>query len=127
MDAILQEQPEALEAILQDAGVGGLLALMVSKIRCWRCAGSHCKYQCTAKASPQELAGEKDRTKFVLAAVEQLKADFQVQMQEIRTDMREIVQVVKESRLEVEGALNALTQMTGSLNALALNVQGLQH
>lgn len=162
MDAILQEQPDALEAILQDAGVGGLLALMVSKIRCWRCAGSHCKYQCTAKASPQELAGEKDRTKWgfvppcfvdtskpvprksvfavtmgetvapdddalVLAAVEQLKADFQVQMQEIRTDMREIVQVVKESRLEVEGALNALTQMAGSLNALALNVQGLQH
>ena len=162
MDAILQEQPEALEAILQDAGVGGLLALMVSKIRCWRCAGSHCKYQCTAKASPQELAGEKDRTKWgfvppcivdtskpvprksvfavtmgetsvsddgalVLAAVEQLKADFQVQMQEIRTDMREIVQVVKESRLEVEGTLNALTQMAGSLNALALNVQGLQH
>ena len=112
MDAILQEQPEALETILQDAGVGGLFALMVSKIRCWRCAGSHCKYQCTAKASPQELAGEKDRTKWgfvplcvvdtskpvprksvfavtrgdtsvpddgagVLAAVEQLKADFQ--------------------------------------------------
>jgi hypothetical protein len=162
MEAILQEQPEALEAILQDAGVGGLLALMVSKIRCWRCAGSHCKYQCTAKASPQELAGEKDRTMWgfvppcfvdtskpvprkgvftvtmgetsapdddalVLAAVEQLKADFQVQMQEIRTDMREIVQVVKESHLEVEGALNALTQMAGSLNALALNVQGLQH
>ena len=162
MDAILQEQSEALETILQDVTVGGLLALMVSKIRCWRCAGSHCKYQCTAKASPQELAGEKDRTKWgfvppcivdtskpvprksvfavtmgetsvsddgalVLAAVEQLKADFQVQMQEIRTDMREIVQVVKESRLEVEGTLNALTQMAGSLNALALNVQGLQH
>ena len=162
MDAILQEQPEALETILQDAGVGGLFALMVSKIRCWRCAGSHCKYQCTAKASPQELAGEKDRTKWgfvplcvvdtskpvprksvfavtrgdtsvpddgagVLAAVEQLKADFQGQMQDIRTDMREIIQVVKESRLEVDGALNGLTQMAGSLNALALNVQGLQH
>jgi hypothetical protein len=68
-----------------------------------------------------------DDDALVLAAVEQLKADFQVQMQEIRTDMREIVQVVKESRLEVEGALNALTQMVGSLNALALNVQGLQH
>ena len=26
MDAILQEQPEALESILQDAGVGGWLA-----------------------------------------------------------------------------------------------------
>jgi hypothetical protein len=68
-----------------------------------------------------------DDDALVLAAVEQLKADFQVQMQEIRTDMREIVQVVKESRLEVEGTLNALTQMAGSLNALALNVQGLQH
>ena len=48
-------------------------------------------------------------------------------MQDIRTDMREIIQVVKESRLEVDGALNGLTQMAGSLNALALNVQGLQH
>ena len=51
MDAILQEQPEALEAILQDAGVGGLLALMVSKIRYWRSAVSHCKYQCTTKTN----------------------------------------------------------------------------
>jgi len=63
----------------------------------------------------------------VLSAVEQLKADFQGQMQDIRTDMREIIQVVKESRLEVEGTLNALTQMAGSLNALAFNVQGLHH
>ena len=59
--------------------------------------------------------------------MEQLKTDFQGQMQDIRTDMREIIQVVKESRLEVDGALNGLTQMAGSLNALALNVQGLQH
>ena len=63
----------------------------------------------------------------VLSAVEQLKADFQGQMQDIRTDMREIIQVVKESLLEVDGAINALTQMVGSLNASALNVQGLQH
>jgi hypothetical protein len=47
-------------------------------------------------------------------------------LQDIRTDMREIIQTVKESRLEVEGALNTLTEMGGSLNALVLNVQGLQ-
>ncbi len=54
---IHREQPEVLEVILQDTDVGGLLDLMVYKIRCWRYAGSHCKYQFTAKANPQELAG----------------------------------------------------------------------
>jgi len=38
-------------------------------------------------------------------------------MQDIRTDMRELIQVVKERLLEVEGTLNDLTEMDGSLNA----------
>ncbi len=47
-------------------------------------------------------------------------------LQEMRTDMSNLIQEVKGSRDDVEGAINALTTMTGSLNALALSVQALQ-
>jgi hypothetical protein len=48
-------------------------------------------------------------------------------MQDMRTDMSDLVQTVEDSRLEVEGALHTLTAMEWSLNALAVNVQALQH
>jgi hypothetical protein len=48
-------------------------------------------------------------------------------LEEMRTDMSSLIQEVKGSRDDVEGALNALTNMAGSLNALALAVQALQH
>jgi hypothetical protein len=44
----------------------------------------------------------------------------------LRTDMGDLIQEVKERRLEVEGVFNDLTVITGSLNALTLNVQVLQ-
>ena len=151
MQALLQEDPAVLDQVYQSDGVAGLLALVRTPIECYRCKGAHYKWQFTATPSMEEQ-GERDprkwgpvsmcvldpfkalkRSVFALSGRDSTSPDIvthaalSTSIQEMRTDMGDLIQTVKEIRLEVEGALHALTTMTGSLNTLALNVQALQH
>ncbi len=148
MQTQLQDDPNMLDQIYQSEGVAGLLALVRAPIECYRCKDAHYKWQCTAKPSLEEQKGERDHrrwgkvpmcvldpSKVLLRSVSALSgrvsmaADTSLvstSLQEMRTDMSTLIQEVKGSRDDVEGALNALTTMAGALNALALNVQALQ-
>jgi hypothetical protein len=125
---------------------------LLSDNECYRCKGAHCKWQCPAKPSVEEKKGERDprkwglvpmctlepskvlpRSVFALSGLVSTASEVPAQalvstsLEEMRTDMSSLIQEVKGSRDDVEGALNALTNMAGSLNALALAVQALQH
>ncbi len=152
MQALWQDDPTVLDQIYQQEGVAGLLALVRAPIECYRCKGAHCKWQCPDKPSVEEKKGERDprkwglvpmctlepskvlpRSVFALSGLVSTVSEVPAQalvstsLEEMRTDMSSLIQEVKGSRDDVEGALNALTNMAGSLNALALAVQALQH
>jgi hypothetical protein len=152
MQALLQDDPVMFDQIYQSEGVSGLLTLVRAPIECYRCKGAHCKWQCPDKPSVEEKKGERDprkwglvpmctlepskvlpRSVFALSGLVSTVSEVPAQalvstsLEEMRTDMSSLIQEVKGSRDDVEGALNALTNMAGSLNALALAVQALQH
>jgi hypothetical protein len=144
MQALLQDDPVMFDQIYQSEGVSGLLTLVRAPIECYRCKGAHYKWQCTAKPSLEEQKGERDPRKwdpvpmcvldpskvlsrpvFALsgrvstASEVPVNALVSTSLQEMRTDMSDLIQEVKGSRHDVEA-------MAGSLHALALSVQTLQ-
>lgn len=146
MQELLQEDPPVIDQVYQSDGVAGLLTLVRTPIECYRCKGAHYKWQCPATPSMEESNGERDPRKWgpvpmcvldsskVFKSVSALSgrdstshASLSTSIQEMRDEMGGLIQAVKDNRLEVEGALNAIVTMAGSLNALALNVQALQH
>jgi hypothetical protein len=64
MQALLQEDSDLLDRIYMSDGVAGLLALVRPDVECYRCKGTHYKWQCTATPSPQERSGERDPLKW---------------------------------------------------------------
>jgi hypothetical protein len=144
MQVLLQDDPTMLDRMYQQEGIVGLLSLVRASIECYRCKGAHYKWQCPAKPSIEEQNGERDPRKWglvpacvldpskslnrsvcalsgrVSAASEVTShVSLSVSLQEMRTDMSDLIQEVKGSRSDVG-------TMEGSLHALALSVQTLQ-
>jgi hypothetical protein len=144
MQALLQDDPAMLDRMYQQEGITGLLALVRASIECYRCKGAHYKWQCPAKPSVEEQNGERDPRKWGLVPVCVLDpskalnrsacalsgrvstasevtahASLSASLQEMRTDMSDLIQ-------EVKGSRNDVGSMAGSLQALALSVQALQ-
>jgi len=66
MQALLQEDPDLHDRVYLSDGWPGLLVLARTPLECFRCKGTHYKWQCPAKPSLEEQKGERDHRKWGL-------------------------------------------------------------
>ena len=149
-EQLLQENPDDIDAAMQHGGTGALFAMILAKIKCWRCGGTHCKYQCSAQPSKEEAAGERDRTlwghvpmcfvdtakwvpKKPKGAIMPITAQAydHAQIEGLITSVAEMKNGMTELREAVRGIVqshqDSNTALSNTLNALTLNVLVLQN